>query len=348
VAAAACWPVRPWPLQALRAAPARGAEPLAARPEAARPSVVAAALAASQGVPGLRAVLVSQRGALVAERYFADTSADQLQAVNSVTKSVCALLMGQALRDGRLKSLDQTVAELLPDAVAQVPGSVVAQVSLGQILAGRTGQFFDPMRYRELVRAKPLLPFILRLPDSPVVPAGWSYNDPMVALLAAVLDRAYGGADIALLAQNQLFQPMGIEAFSWQRDRDGNPLAPGGLALRPRDLLKLAELMLGGGRWESQQLVPQSWVEACMRPQGPASWRLPPVADVGYGQLWFTGQLQGHRVAWAWGYGAQFAMVVPALQLCVATAASSPPPARLDEQTRAIMGVVAQLVSAAG
>jgi CubicO group peptidase (beta-lactamase class C family) len=309
---------------------------------------VAAALAATAEVPGLRAVLAAQRGVLVAERYYGDTRADQLQAINSATKSVCALLVGQALRDGRLKSLNQTVAELLPEALAEVPGSVAARVSLGQILAGRTGQAFDPMRYRELLRAKPLLQFILRLPDSPVVPAGWSYNDPMVALLAAVLERASGGADLAVLAQNQLFQPMGIEAFSWQRDRDGNPLAPGGLALRPRDLLKLAELMLNGGRWGSQQLVPQSWIEACMSPQGPASWRVPPVADVGYGQLWFTGQLHGHRVAWAWGYGGQFALVVPALQLSVATAASSPPPAALGEQTRAIMGVVAQLVSAAG
>jgi CubicO group peptidase (beta-lactamase class C family) len=71
------------------------------------------------------------------------------------------------------------------------------------------------------------------------------------------------------------------------------------------------------------------------------------VTEVGYGLLWFTGSLHGQRVAWAWGYGGQFALLAPELGLAVATAATSPPPSALREQTDAIMALVGRLVQAA-
>ena len=53
-------------------------------------------------------------------------------------------------------------------------------------------------------------------------------------------------------------------------------------------------------------------------------------------------------LAWAWGYGAQFALGVPSLQLAVATAATDPHPRDLRAQNTAVMAVVAQVVAAVG
>lgn len=307
---------------------------------------VADVLAAGEAVPALRALLVARRGVLVAESYYAGATADSLQPINSATKSVCSMLVGLALRDGRLKSLDQTLAQLLPEAVAERPDAPAVTVTLRQVLAGRTGLAFDPMRFRELLAAKPMVRYALGVPAAPVPPPGWSYNDAMVALLAPVLEQAQG-ADLAVLAARQLFDPLGIERFTWQRDRDGNPLAPAGLALRPRDLLKLAALMADAGRWRGTQVLPEAWVKESLAPGGPATWRAGPVADVGYGLLWFTGQLHGRRVAWAWGYGGQFSLLAPDLGLVVATAATSPHPSALREQTDAVMTLVGKMVQAA-
>ena len=306
---------------------------------------VADTLQAGEALPGLRALLVARRGVLVAERYYAGSPAESLQAINSATKSVCSMLVGLALRDGRLKSLDDTVAQLIPDAVAEVPSSPAASVTLRQILAGRTGLAFDPMLFGQLASAKPLVRFALSRPAEAVPPPGWSYNDAMVSLIAPILERAQG-ADIAVLAARQLFDPLGIARFQWRRDREGNPLAPGGLALRPRDLLKLGAMMADGGRWRGAQVLPESWVIESLAPQGPATWRVGPVADVGYGLLWFTGRLHGRRVAWAWGYGGQFSLLVPELKLVVATAAASPPPPELRAQTDAVMTLVGRLLEA--
>ena len=307
---------------------------------------VADALDAGAALPSLRALLCARDGVLVAERYYGGADANGVRPINSATKSVCSMLVGLALRDGTLKSLDETVAQLLPEAIADAPDSPAASITLRQILSGRTGLAHDPMRYRELITARPLVRYALTRPAEPVDPPGWSYNDAMVALVAPILARAQG-ADLATLAARQLFAPLGIERFDWERDRDGHPLAPGGLALRPRDLLKLATLMADGGRWNGTPVLPEAWVADSLAPKGPATWRAAPMADIGYGYLWFTGRLHGQRVAWAWGYGAQYALLAPDLKLVVVTSATAPPPAALPAQNAAVMALVGRLVQAA-
>lgn len=307
---------------------------------------VADTLNAGESLPGLRALLVSHRGVLVAERYYSGAGAEALQPINSATKSVCSMLVGQALRDGRIKSLDETIAQLLPEAIDEVPDSPARSVTLRQVLSGRSGLAFDPMHFGQLAGAKPLVRYALSRPASPVGPLGWSYNDAMVALVAPILARAQG-ADLAVLASRDLFDLTSIKRFDWRRDRDGNSLAPAGLAIRPRDLLKLPALMIEGGRWKGRQVLPESWVAQSLSPQGRATWRAGDVEDVGYGFLWFTGRLHGQRVAWAWGYGGQFALLAPELKLAVATAATSPPPSALRQQTDAVMSLVGRMLRAA-
>lgn len=312
-----------------------------------RAGEVADILNAGETLPSLRALLVSHRGALIAERYYSGAGPEDLQAINSATKSVCSMLVGQAMRDGRIKSLDETIAQLLPEAISEVPDSPARLVTLRQVLSGRSGLAFDPMHFGQLARAMPLVRYALSRPASPVGPPGWSYNDAMVALVAPILARAQG-ADLAVLASRDLFDFTGIKRFEWRRDRDENSLAPAGLALRPRDLLKLSALMIEGGRWKGRQVLPESWVAQSLSPQGPATWHAGSVEDVGYGFLWFTGRLHGQRVAWAWGYGGQFALLVPELKLAVATAATSPPPSALRQQTDAVMSLVGRVVLAVG
>ena len=101
------------------------------------PAAAAATLKAGTDLPGLRALQVARRGVLVGERNYGGAGADSLLAINSATKSVCSMLFGQAMRDGHLKSLDDSVAQLIPDAVAEVPDSPAASITLRLSLVGR-------------------------------------------------------------------------------------------------------------------------------------------------------------------------------------------------------------------
>jgi len=286
-------------------------------------------------------------GQLIGERYWGGATASDVLAVNSATKSVTSLLVGLALQRGTLGDLRRTVRELLPEDMARVPDSPAADVTLEQILTGRTGLEFPWTRYRELLAAADPVRFALSLPPVRPNPPGWSYNDAMVSLLAAILARAEG-LEMAKLAARDLFVPLGIERFRWTRDQKGNAVSFAGLSLRTRDLAKLAWVMIDGGKWRGRAVLPPEWPAQSTESHGSSFWQALPVKNTGYGYLWFTGNLHGRRVAWAWGYAGQFALLVPELRLAIATAAVSPRPEEVNNQTNAIMGLAARMVEVAG
>ena len=228
-----------------------------------------------------------------------------------------------------------------------MPGSAAADITLEQILTGRTGLAYnwvvDDLSLRS---ADDPVRFALSLPLDAAKPPAWNYNDAAVGLIGPVLARAEG-LDVAALAARDLFAPLGIRQFSWRRDRSGQPTACGGLALRTRDLMKLAWTMLDGGRWQGDPVLPTAWTADSIRSRGPAGWRFANISDVGYGCLWFTGSLHGKAVAWGVGYGGQVILLVPELRLAVGTAATPPPIKELGNQMTAIFNLVARVVRSA-
>ncbi|MET3394504.1 CubicO group peptidase (beta-lactamase class C family) [Variovorax sp. 1140] len=303
-----------------------------------------AALTSGSTVGALRSLLVVRNGVLVGERYYGGATASDLLAVNSATKSVCSMLVGQALQQGKLKDLSQTVRELLPDHAQKAPNSPAAGVTLEQILTGTTGLAYEfTTQLRALATSAEPVQYVFGLQSDGKVANTWSYNDAAVSLLTPILERAQG-LPLEEIATRDLFGPLGIEKFSWGRDKGGNSMAYVGLKLRTRDLVKLAWLMADTGMWNGKSVLPGQWVADSTRVHTSSVWRNPPIVNSGYGYLWFTGTLGGKSVAWAWGYGGQFALFVPSLKLAIATAATDPRPQDLRTQTAAVMDVVAQVV----
>jgi CubicO group peptidase (beta-lactamase class C family) len=296
----------------------------------------------------LRSILVVKDGVLVGERYYGGANASDLQGINSVTKSVASMLIGMAVQQGRIRSLSDTVATLLPAAAAKAPGAPALAITLEQILTGTSGLVYDfRTGMQALDRAEDPLAYVLGLPVDPQQVGRWVYNDAAVSLLSPMLVEAHG-MPVDQLAQRDLFGPLGITHIAGMRDKAGNFLSYRGLRLRARDLAKLAWTMANDGRWGDRQLVPMEWVRDSTSSRAATTWRVAPLGATTYGYLWFRGQLSGHPVFFAWGYGAQFALVAPSLRLAVTTTAANPSPRDLDAQNSAVMSVVARILSAAG
>lgn len=301
-------------------------------------------LAAGEAVPALRAILVSRNGALVAERYYGGATADQLRRTNSATKSVVSMLVGQALAQGRLGSIDQSVAQLLPEQARRATGAPAATLSLRQILSGTSGLAYDFNRdMRALIAAADPVQHVLALPRSGAAPGSWSYNDAAISLLGPILERVYA-LKLPEIARQGLFAPLGIDRFRWGQDRSGQSTAYMGLELRPRDFLALANMVALGG----SGIVPSAWLAESLRPHTAGAWSLSPVANSSYGYLWFNGSLHGKAVGWAWGYGGQIGLVVPSQRLAIVTMAQEPPPQALSAQNHSIGALIGGIVEAAG
>lgn len=302
----------------------------------------------ARSVSALKSVLVVKNGSLVGEQYYGGASASDLQSVNSVTKSVASMLVGSAIQQGKIKSVSETVGSLLPAAAAKAPGAASHSITLEQILTDTSGLVYDyRTQMRALEAADDPVAFALGLPVDTQKAGKWVYNDAAISLLSPILVHAQG-MPVEQLAQRDLLGPLGIDRVEGARDKAGNFMSYRGLRLRARDLAKIAWTMANDGRWGDKQVVPAEWVKNSTSFHVPTSWSAAPMQKTGYGYLWFTGSLSGHPVAWGWGYGAQFALIVPSLRLAVTTTATNPGPSEVVAQNNAVMTVVGRIVALAG
>ncbi|MPZ32190.1 MAG: serine hydrolase [Rhodospirillales bacterium] len=292
----------------------------------------------------LRSLVVVRNGFLIEERYYAGSKASTLRNIASITKSVSSILVGIALEQGKFRSLNQTIAELLPEAAARVPTSAVNGVTLAQILT-QTGGFPDDRQSD----TRGLEPQVLDVPLQPATPPVWRYSSAAVSLIGPILARAVGRS-VEDFARASLFSPLGIGDYDydWRRDAIGHVRSDSGLRLRARDLARLAWTMVDGGRWRGRQVVPAQWVAESTRRHIALGWQVGPMTNIDYGYLWFTGMLHGRVVNLAWGYGAQFALMVPSLNMVVVTLADAPGAKELAKQAAEVMGLTAQIVELAG
>jgi CubicO group peptidase (beta-lactamase class C family) len=159
--------------------------------------------------------------------------------------------------------------------------------------------------------------YVLGLPVTAPAGQDFFYNTGALTLVSAII-RKIVGRPLDEFAREMLFEPLGITGFEWTRVK-GDTDAGGGLRLRPRDMAKIGQLVLAGGRWNGRQIVSKAWIDASMTP------RLEATGPYFYGYLWWLGRLlhRGREVHWAaaLGRGGQSIRVVPELDLVVAVTA---------------------------
>ena len=285
------------------------------------PDALARALDAAPGVSGMESAAVVRRGKLVAE-WYRDGSPSTLRPVRSVTKSVMSLLVGLAIERGLFQGTDEPLADTFHPPLPPITGPD-EQITLDDLLTMTAGFEWDESNVAEFnvwVLAPDQVEYVLARPLVSIPGTSWNYDSAAVHLLSAALT-ASTDAGTSGFADEVLFQPLGIAAREWELDRQGIPNGGAGLSLTARDLAKLGELVLQGGRSGSRQVVPADWIRDATRVRFTAVGGLRATDTLGYGRLWWLGQLGGKTLLLAWGYGGQFVAVLPETDLVVVTTA---------------------------
>lgn len=269
----------------------------------------------------VNALLVARHGVLVVERYFRGYGPDELRPLESVTKSVASALVGLAVDDALIASLDASVCDLLPayaDLCAADPGK--RAISLAHVLTMTAGLAWDedappghgPEESVDWMRV------VLRQPLVDPPGTRFRYSSGSALLLSGILERVYGVSAVQVAAR-RLFGPLGITRYVWLPLGDGLTPTGGGLALRPRDLAKLGQLVLDSGAFRGHRVLSAGWV----RSSTSAHLALPGGSPYGssgsrYGFLWWLppeSTLEGipllRDACYAHGFGDQFLFVLP-------------------------------------
>lgn len=142
---------------------------------------------------------------------------------------------------------------------------------------------------------------------------GFKYSSPAAHLLGGVLRKATG-TSVLDFAERELLHPLGIRLIVWYADKTG--LQSGGMSglWRSRDFLKLGELYLRKGRWRGQELIPSAFIAESIAIHNCGDFF---GESVQYGYLWWIRSVSGYGGFYARGYGGQYLMVIPRLDLVI-------------------------------
>lgn len=218
-----------------------------------------AALVAEAQNTHSNALLVIKDGRVIAERYFGHPIKQPLR-INSVTKSIVSLAIGQLIEDGKIPSLNTPVSRWFPEW----SGGQKAKITLRHILTHTSGLFHEESAAK-LYQQPDVVGYARGLPVVDEPGKSFSYSNEAAALIPGIV-LAASGKLLDIYLRDRLFKPLGIADYNWDRDVAGNVMAYGGLWLFPRDLARIGQLMLDSGRWNGKQLVPAAWVRACTSP----------------------------------------------------------------------------------
>jgi len=281
---------------------------------------------ASDELKQIRSVLLQVDGQVVYEGYFNGADAQTLHDVRSASKSVTALLVGAAIGDGRLPGVRAKVYDYFPAFVAhhdvdpRLRGTRVEDLLAMSTLwecddenpfsAGHEERMYVGERWLDFALALPVkgfAPWMARPEDSPHGRA-FAYCTVNSFVLGAVLERATG-QPLADYAAHALERPLGITHSQWNRSPEGIGMGGGGTRYRSRDLARLGQLVLDGGRWQGRQLVPRDYVAAMLSPQAKAG----DGSDYGY-QWWGLKLTVGGQPQTVWamsGNGGNYVFLLP-------------------------------------
>ncbi|MCD4732140.1 MAG: beta-lactamase family protein [Bacteroidales bacterium] len=273
---------------------------------------------------GIHSMQIVRNGFLVFEEYFKGYDRDDLQHIFSITKSVSSSLIGIAIDEGFLQSIEDPVLSFFPQY--NITDSIKQKLRLKHILTLTTGFDWDEKTYPyddsrnseyQMFQTDDWMEFVLQRPLSHNPGEVYNYNTGSVHLLSSVIKESTG-LYANEFAEQYLFQPLGITDYFWNTDNQGFPCTGathGGLKLKARDVAKYGFLYLNNGKWNNIQVIPEYWIEESVIP------RIDIDQAEQFGYLWRIGHfdIDGNIVDYylSVGSGGQTLIIVPDLDLII-------------------------------
>ncbi len=279
--------------------------------------------------PEVEAILVARHGKLVMEEYFHGFDRYTLHDTRSAGKSLSATVVGAAIQAGAPLALSMPVYKLMNGGTYPANLSPWKRtMTLQDLLTMRSGyycndsdpaspgnedtmlnQTAEPDYYRYVLKVP-----MVYAPDTVSV---YCSTNPNLAL--GMVGRATGESQLDTF-DRLIGGPLKIDHYAWPLDGVGHPYGGGGVRIRPRDYLKIGQMMLNGGTWQGHRILGRDFVARASAP-------LHDLNMIQYGYLWwsinFPYKNRSVRAFFAGGNGGQGIMVVPELDLVIGTFAGN-------------------------
>ena len=261
-------------------------------------------------------VVVVRHGTIVAEWYAPGADQDSWAASWSMSKSVASALVGIAIDEGKIPSVDVPMTTYYPDWAETGRGDI----TLRDVLEMSPGLTWEENYSPSSLDTSDVINMVVRESDQLAyaasrpaeVPPGTAfvYSSGTSMLLSGVLQQATG-MEARDYAQQKLWDRIGVDQVEMWTDAEGHTLTYCCVDTTSRGFARFGQLFLDDGAWGSEQVVPESWVAASV-----AGSRAAPTT---YGLQWWLDDVSGVPADMfsAQGHDGQFIYVIPSLDLVV-------------------------------
>lgn len=298
----------------------------------------------------IHSILVVRNDKLVFEKYYSGPkfnlaqytgefgyNMNDLHVLCSATKSFTSALLGIAIDQGFIKSVDQKVFDFFPEYSSLVTESPQkANMTIKHLLTMTSGLTYDDesLPYtdsrndmnRFFTNIDPIK-FLLAKPLFAEPGTVFDYDNCNTNILGRIISKAVNER-IDFFAKENLFYKLGIESSQWQIVRNDIILCSGDLHLRPRDMAKFGLLFLKKGNWNGEQIISSQWcsvsTDAFLNPNDfnhEFTWAN------GYGFQWwqktFYSGSKSYPSYFAAGWGGQHIFIIPLLDMVIVTTAGN-------------------------
>jgi CubicO group peptidase (beta-lactamase class C family) len=215
-----------------------------------------------------QALIVIQHNAILYEMYFNDAQRDSLLTSFSVAKSFTSALIGIALEEGYITSVDDPITDYLPELAQR--DSRFNDITIRHLLMMASGLDYQKFRWALVNGDDPLTTYypdqrqaaleFTQIIDSPG--EYFNYNKYHPQLLGLILERTTGRSVTEYL-QEKIWDPIGMEfSGSWSIDSVGSGFEKmeSGVNSRAIDFAKFGRLYLENGEWEGEQVISREWI----------------------------------------------------------------------------------------
>jgi CubicO group peptidase (beta-lactamase class C family) len=315
-------------LDAVEYAPAAGDDWKVSTPteQGLDPRLVAQLYLDASGLQTIYGLLVIKNGHLIAEKYFHEGSVEQKALLQSATKSYTSALVGIALDQGCLSSVDQKMIDFFPEFANQITDPRKKQITIREMLQMRAGypwEETDPALWEALVYGE-YLPLIVDFPLTRDPGTEFQYSNLTSHWLGVIVARACD-TNLKSFAEEYLFSPLDADVGEWIQDRDGYYIGGAELRFTARDAAKFGLLYLNEGEYRQKQVVPAEWVKESLQrySERVSSGGIEAgkvgryLHDIGYGYQWWSASAGDHHFNLAWGHGGQFIVLLDELDMVI-------------------------------
>jgi CubicO group peptidase (beta-lactamase class C family) len=253
------------------------------------------------------AFLVIKNDSLFFEKYYDGYSQDSKSNAFSMAKSYVSALLGKAIMDGYIKSLDQAVKDFIPE----LKGAYADEVTVGDLASMASGQRWDEAYYSPVsvttaaYFVEDLEKLILDQPIDQAPGKSFIYKSGTTQLLAMVIVKATG-KNLTDYLYESFWNPMGAEHQAlWQLDSEENGMEKAYCCItsNARDFARLSKLYKNHGKWDGKILLDSTFIAKSLTPRFEDSQQ--------YGYSWWLKNYKGYKVFMNRGHLGQYVITIP-------------------------------------